>query len=301
MRWFCTRRLDLTLTVDDATVGMWWLGSLTTGIGTLYTPTPIFAGQTVTTSLFYGPNTGMFDPSLGSNIRITGSYQYSESSTLNHGFLYEGPLDGSGTWLELNVPSDLVGGAIVESTVPHSVMGDFIVGNYDLQDVSLSGNAFLYKISTAEWTILRINGSTSNLTSAYGIWQNGHDSYTIVGGSEHSGLNQAYMIDYKPSQHKFSHLKFFRDPHAPGLTHFEGITDAQGGYHLAGSTTNGAAFVFVKRKRHDAFSKAIWTSIQYPGSYSTTSNTVYRNTLLGVYSIPDVSGVNCYTAKVVSQ
>ena len=52
------------------------------------------------------------------------------------------------------MPNNLVGGATVESTVPHSVMGDFIVGNYNLQDVPASGNMFIYKISTAEWTFL---------------------------------------------------------------------------------------------------------------------------------------------------
>ncbi len=285
---------------NGVTVGMWWLGSLETGVGTLFTPTPNIPGQTVTSSLFYGPNTALFDPSLGSNIRITGSYQYAESTTLNNGFLYEGPLDGSGTWLQINVPSDAVGGAAVESTVPHSVMGDFVVGNYNLQNEPMSGNAFLYQISTGEWTVFTIDGSTSNLTSAYGIWQNGNDSYTIVGGSKHKGINKAYLIDYQPSTKNFSRLKFYKNPHGFGLTHFEGITGTRDGYHVAGSDSDGAAFVSIERKKHGSFSKARWTPVQYPGSSTTTSNTVYERTLIGVYTLPNESGVNCYTAKVLS-
>ena len=42
---------------------------------------PKFANQTVTSSTFYGPNTALFDPSLGvGNIRAVGSYKYNESA-----------------------------------------------------------------------------------------------------------------------------------------------------------------------------------------------------------------------------
>ena len=63
---------------------------------------PEFAGQTVTSSTFYGPNTALFDPSLGAgNIRAVGSYQYSEAAsgpTSDHGMIYQGSLNGQGTW-----------------------------------------------------------------------------------------------------------------------------------------------------------------------------------------------------------
>jgi hypothetical protein len=280
------------------TVGMWWLGSLETGVGTTYTPTPTFMGETVTTSLFYGPNTALYDASLGSNIRMVGSYQYSESTVLNHGFLYTGPLDGSGTWLQIDVPGSSVGGATVENTIPHSTMGDLVVGDYDLQGVPASGNAFIYRISTNTWTIAAIGGSTSNLTTAYGIWQNGSDSYTIVGGSKHEGANKAFLVDYAPSTGAFTHLTFFDYKQIAGLTHFEGITGVSGGYNVIGATTSGAVFAFIARNGDGSFAKPVWTPIAYPGSSLTTGNTVYGDIAMGIYMVSGVTGVRSYTANV---
>ena len=282
-----------------ATVGMWWLGSLSSGVGTTYSPTPTFSGQTVTTSIFYSANTALFDPTLGSNIRITGSYQYSESTVLNHGFLYTGPVSGvGGTWTQIDVPGGSVGGATVENTIPHSTMGDFVVGDYDLQGVPASGNAFLYRISTQAWTILDIGG-TSNLTTAYGIWQNGADSYTIAGGSKHLGVNKAFLVDYTPSTGLFTHLTFFDYTAVTGLTHFEGITGVSGGYNVVATTDSGAAYAFIPRNGDSTFGAAAWTAIAYPGSATTTGDTVYQNVAMGIYIVPGSGGVRSYTATVV--
>jgi hypothetical protein len=283
---------------SGATVGMWWQGSLDTGIGTIYAPVPTFSGQTVTTSIFYGPNTALFDPGLGAgNIRVAGSYQYSESSVLNHGFLYTGPVSGTGgTWTQIDVPGSAVGGATVENTIPHSNMGDFVVGNYDLQGMPASGNAFLYKISDASWTIFDFGG-TANLTSAYGIWQNGADSYTIAGGSQHLGVNKAFLADYTPSTGLFTSLTFFEYDGAPGVTHFEGITAVEGGYNVIATTDSGAAFAFIPRNVGGTFGEAVWTAIAYPGSGLTTGDTVYQNVAMGIYFVS--GGVRSYTAVVL--
>jgi hypothetical protein len=281
-----------------ATVGMWWQGSLTTGVGTTYLPVPDFAGQTVTTSLFYGPNTAMFDPTLGAgNIRVTGSYQYSEGTPGNHGFIYTGPVSGvGGAWTQIDVPSGSVGGATVANTIPHSTMGDYVVGNYDLQGVPASGNAFLYKISDMSWTIFDIGG-TANLTSAYGIWQNGADSYTIVGGSQQIGVNKAFLVDYTPSTGLFTHLQFFDYNGAAGVTHFEGITSASGGYNVIASTVSGAAFAFIPRNGDGTFGAAVWTPIAYPGTSLTTGDTVFENVAMGIYNVS--GGIRSYTATVL--
>jgi len=287
-----------SLQSNGATVGMWWLGSLSSGAGTTYSPTPTFSGQTVTTSIFYSANTALYDPTLGSNIRVTGSYQYSESTVLNHGFLYTGPVNGvSGAWTQIDVPGSSVGGATVENTIPHSTMGDFVVGDYDLQGVSASGNAFLYRISTQAWTILNIGG-TSNLTTAYGIWQNGVDSYTIAGGSQYLGANKAFLVDYTPSTGLFTHLTFFDYTAVTGLTHFEGITGVAGGYNVIATTDSGAAYGFIPRNGDGTFGTAAWTAIAYPGTTTTTGDTVYQNVAMGIYIVQGV-GVRSYTATVV--
>ena len=37
--------------------GLWWKGSLETGAGTTYQVSPVVPGQTITSSVYYGPNT----------------------------------------------------------------------------------------------------------------------------------------------------------------------------------------------------------------------------------------------------
>lgn len=291
--------LEGSVTSGGTTVGMWWLGSLSTGVGTMYTPTPTFPGETVTTSLFYSADTALYTPAIGSgNVVSTGSYAYSESSAPNHGFLYAGPINGvGGTWTQIDVPSNVVGGATVLDTIPHSVMGDYVVGNYNLQGSPASGNAFLYRISTQTWTIFNIGG-TQNLTSAYGIWKNNDDSYTIVGGSQVAGVNKAFLIDYTPSTQQFTHLTFFDYNGAKGLTHFEGITGASGGYNVIGGVVTGAVFAFIPRNSNGTFGTPIWTPLSYPGASTTTGDTVYSNIGMGIYITPSVTGEHSYTAVV---
>ncbi|HBF30812.1 MAG TPA: hypothetical protein DDW73_14485, partial [Rhizobium sp.] len=69
---------------------------------------PIFPGQTVTTSTFYGPNTPLFNPGIGAgNVRAVGSYKYEEAGAADFGMMYHGPLDGSGKWTALIVPESV--------------------------------------------------------------------------------------------------------------------------------------------------------------------------------------------------
>jgi len=185
----------------SAPQGMWWLGNLATNTGTAYQVNPDIPGQTVTSALYYGPDTAEFNPSLDlDTIRIVGSYQYTGSIQDNNGVLFTGSLDGVGSWTQINVPDGPTGGTFA-NTIPHSVMGSIAVGNYNLlvEGEAVLGNAFLYNIATQQWTIFNQPfGGTDKLTSAYGIWQNGigSTSYTIAGGSAaDGGLNKAFLID----------------------------------------------------------------------------------------------------------
>lgn len=281
---------------DAGTFGLWWLGSLSTGVGTTYQVLPVFSGQTVTSSLYYGPNTAKFDPSLGSNIRVVGSYIYSEGGSGNHGLMYVGSVSGTGgTWTQIDVPNSVASGT-VSNTIPHSTMGNVVVGNYDI-DNGLTANSFIYNITTGTFTAMTIGGSTDNLTSAYGVWQNDATSYTIVGGSQQTGVNRAYMVDYDITTGDFTHLTYFSDG-PPGVTHFEGVTGVAGGYNLIASTDEGAAFVSVERLEDGSFSDAVWTNLLVPGSSLTTGNTVIDNIGIGVYDTTDPTGIATYTAVV---
>ena len=290
----------------SAPQGMWWLGSLATNTGTAYKINPDIAGQTVTSALYYGPDTFEFNPTLGAgNIRIVGSYEYSGSSQQNNGVLYTGPINGvGGSWTQVNVPNASTGGTVA-NTIPHSVMGSIAVGNYNL-DVGGSaalGNAFLYNITTQAWTIFNVPfGGTDKLTSAYGIWQNGigSTSYTIAGGSAaDGGVNKAFLIDYDSVSGQFTNLTYFADGAPAGLTHFEGITGSPTGYNVVGIAGTGYAFGSIPRTIGGGFGPIEWTGpLSYPGASATTGNTVIGDQAIGIYQLPSDSTVYAYVATV---
>jgi hypothetical protein len=185
-------------------------------------------------------------------------------------------------------------------------MGDLVVGNYDLttnpsQPIpnSNTGNAFIYCITSKTWTTFSpSNAGTASGTTAYGIWQNGRNSYTIAGGAMNNGTNTAFLVDYNSDTGKFTNLTYFADATTPGFTHFEGITGRDGGYNLIATTSNGPAFVSVNRVAN-GFGDAKWTPLNYPGSTMTTGNTVYQDYGLGIFfGLGGLSLENSYVAHL---
>ena len=285
---------------DGATVAMLYVGPISpTDADGIHLNPPEFEGQEVTTSTFYGPDTFIFNPSLGEgNVRAVGSYQYSGSGACNHGMLYEGPPAGGGKWTQIDVPSSAVGGAAVWNTIPHSTMGDLVVGDYDLKDDPFSAGAFVYDIARDSWTIIDFEGCT--LTTAYGIWQDGIGSsrYTIVGGTRDGhGINRGFVVAYDSKSGSFSNLKLYSAMNRPGLlTHFEGVTAAGTGLHLAGMTATCALFAAIDVHPDGSFGDAAWTPYSYEGSAITTGNTVYRDTLMGIFAMSGEKGIQSYAA-----
>jgi parallel beta-helix repeat protein len=275
-----------------------------TSQGTMYVLTPQFSGQTVTSANFYGPNTSIFTPSIGiGNVIAVGSYVYSESGVHDHGMIYQGPVSGGGTWTQIDVPSSAVGGAVVEDTIPHSVMGDLVVGNYDLQGVPESGNAFIYNRQTNTWTIFdQAFGGTDQLTSAYAVWQNGigSSSYTIAGGSKHgTGINEAFLVNYDSITGVFSNLKFYQIDNQPAaLSHFEGFTAVPGGFNAYGQSISQVAMAFIPVNPDGSFGDAVWTDTGVPGAQISTANSIYQNIGMGVYTLSDSGAVPSYTVVI---
>src|SRR4051794_4868052 len=228
---------------------------------------PSFPGRTVTSSVFYGPNTPLFDPDIGAgNVRAVGSYKFAEGGKLDHGMMYEGPWGGLGTWTPIDVPDQLVSGAVA-NTIAHSTMGDLVVGNYDIAGKPGSGNGFIYDIRTGAYTLLTIG----EFATAYGIWQNGgstSSSYTIAGGYKGGkGLNVGFLVNYDSSTGQFTGLSDFGYDNNPGIvTHFEGITGVPGGYTLAATGDNGAAFAAIASNGNGKFGVPKWVAIKYDAS-----------------------------------
>lgn len=287
-------------------------------LGTTYVLMPEFAGQTILNGSFYGPDTAIFTPSIGlGNVRAVGNYQYAESpaAVVAHGMMYQGPIDGvGGTWTQIDVPSNgvnvvggVVIGATVQATILHSTMGDLAVGNYDLvpsgSPPSPSSNAFIYNIATGQYTLMNINGSYDNLTTLYGVWQNGvgNTSYTLAGGTKDgNGANVAFLQNYDSMSGVFSNLAYYTGNNQPGVvTHFENITAVPGGFNLVATTDSGPAFASVTMNPDGSYGEAVWADAELPGSDLMTGNIVHQNIIGGIYNTDgDTENVSSYLGVV---
>jgi parallel beta-helix repeat protein len=292
--------------------------------------TPAF--RDVTSATFYGPDTHAFNPAsipLGA-VRAVGSYQSSAApaGVLNRGMIYRGPVSGrGGSWTSIAVPAHgarTTGRAracprrrprcFVMDTIAHSTMGNLVVGNYDLNPTVAggvaSGNGFIYNLSKRQWTLLRLRGSMSSLTTLYGIWQDGGSRsprYTLAGGSSDRGNQRAFLMNYNERTGAFGRPRYYTYGNAPALaTHFDGITAVRGGFNLVAiSTAQASSMAFVPVRAHGTrFGIARWSPVRVAssrvcsaGCTKVTGNTVYTNHVMGIY-VHGSGAVNSYLATV---
>lgn len=243
---------------------------------------PSSLGVTVSGTYIYGPN---YDDITG-NLEAVGNYNTVEAGLSNLGFLYQGPLDGSGSWLTLN-PQELANSTI-SGVIVHSTMGGLAVGNYNSIEHPL-GTAFLYNIEENLYKKINIEALTTSVTS-YGIWYNGDTNYTITGGVTFLE-DHGYTIDLDSSSNKVSNYRIFSYDNqltTSRYSHFDGITASSlnGVYNLCGDwieEEESGAFFAISSKDSGLISNAFWVDIVYPNSTTTSANTVYENNILGVY------------------
>ena len=263
--------------------------STTNGSG-LHTYTPNFGSGPITGGAqFYGPNTNYYNPAIGvGNIRAVGAYKATASAPYQDGMIYTGPLNGSGLWLSIQVPGDPFDP--VGDTIPHSTMGNLVVGNFDLQSAPAAGDGFIYNLSnpSAPWATFHL-GSYS--TTFYGVWQNGganSTNYTIVGGiSDVSNGGKGLVFNYDSATQNITNetqLSFDNNPSL--ITHFEGISAVVGGFSLTSTTVQGAGYAFLPVNNDGSFGTPTWTAVtnQISPGAMTTGDTVIDNIVLGIYS-----------------
>jgi hypothetical protein len=305
-----------------------WRGQLSRAAGAAVTALrPAFRG--VTSATFYGPDTHLFNPLAirRGDVRAVGSYVSSAAPRGVHdqGMIYTGPVGGrGGHWTSITVPADgrRVTGHVracpprrracrVMDTIPHSTMGDLVVGNYDLNpgrgDV-ISGNAFIYNLTTRRWTLLRMHGSLSTKTTLYGVWQDGGPGsprYTLAGGSSARGGQRGFLIGYNAQTGAFGQPAFFSASSSrPAVTHFEGITGVPGGFHLVGLASGTGPFLAaIPVLRHGRFGRPRWYPVPVAGSplcpcQLVTGNTVWRNRIMGLYVPGSSPAPHTYLAGV---
>jgi hypothetical protein len=263
-----------------------------------------FGGVGTTNSLLYGPDTPAFNPSIGAgNIRAVGTYNTTNTGNQLFGALYTGTAAGVGTWLDIQMP-DAVAGGEVYNTIPHSVMGDLVVGNFNIVGSNASpGSGFIYNMSNSSYQTINLPGGGT--TSLYGVWQNGigSSSYTLIGGTAvTAGLTKALIMGFDSSNLSFTNITEIAIAPDAFLSHFEGITAAEGGFNVVGMTTstNGAGewFGFIATNGSGFSTNVQWTSLEYPDADTTTANTVYGNYAIGVFVDSGAGGEQPYVATV---
>jgi len=294
---------------------------------------PAFRG--VTSATFYGPDTHQFNPRAirAGQVRAVGSYVSSAAPRGVHdqGMIYLGPLSGrGGSWQSIDVPADgaHVTGHVracprsqrrcmVMDTIPHSTMGNLVVGDYDLNPTVrggvASGNGFIYNITRHQWTLLRLRGSLATKSTLYGIWQDGGPGsprYTLAGGSSARGARahgpqQGFLVTYNERTGAFGRPAFFSYGNVPAaVTHFEGITAVPGGFHLVAlSSGQGPSLAFVPVLRDGRFGRARWYPVKVDASglcpcSAITGNTVWRNRVMGLYVPTSAPAPHTYLATV---
>jgi hypothetical protein len=287
------------------------------------------AFRKVTSATFYGPNTHLFNPRAipRGQVRAVGSYLSSAApqGVRNQGMIYLGPVSGrGGAWTSIDVPAygRHVTGHVracprsrrkcfVMDTIPHSTMGNLVVGNYDLNPTVrggvVSGNAFIYNMTRRQWTLLRMHGSLSTKSTFYGIWQDGGPGsprFTLAGGSSARGGQRGFLINYNERTGTFGRPAFYTYKNRPAVfTHFDGITAARGGFNLvAVSTGHSPSLVFIPR-RGRSFGRARWYPVNVGASAlcpctAVTGNTVWRNHIMGLFVPKSSPAPHTYLATV---
>jgi hypothetical protein len=240
---------------------------------------------------------GLSFGSYSTGMDIVGSYKLPSQAT-DTGFLLDTSAPVGSQWTTLIYPG-------ATDTIPHSTFNGLVVGNWDVlaqanpdyQTYPSGGNAFIYNISTKLFTLNDAPNSLS--TTAYGIYDNliagGYANSPVVNGIQPT---HGYIYDMSTQiWHTYDH---------PGavVTHFEGITggNSPGAYTLIGdwvgaSEPSGSPeHPFILRVQN--FVPVSWTDFNIPNSATTSGNSVYGDTAIGIYTTDPSTGTNGYVATI---
>lgn len=234
-----------------------------------------YPGNNIYQTNLYGPST----TKKCKIYNIVGNYTIiDQNSTI--GCFYHGELDGKGEWKTI-IPSTLTSDTII-NTICHSTMGNLIVGNFDTN--IKTGRAFLYSIKSQKYVEI-LNEDSISIT-AYGVWKNCKNNYTICGGIATIDGEKGYTVNYIGSRLvNWKYYSFNNNPEKYIVTHFDGISifnkckTLTGDYIEFGSPPK--AFFCKIDKAHK--NKAEWEQIEFDNSDNTSGNSVSKDIVIGVY------------------
>jgi len=205
--------------------GLIYIGNINCQNGTTYY---LNVSNSIGTSV-YGPN---YDIDTGI-YTFVGSYTNTEQNI--YGFVYQGNLD------ELTNESNFFYPAInqyFDTNFFHSFSNNLFVGNSGNKDKDDDTVSYIYNMNDLVLVKTVINYPNSGTTTSYGIWYNGNDIYTIVGGYSDKNISidkiynvdgtinpigNAFIVDYNSKTNTFSNWTSISYGNNL-LTHFQGIS-----------------------------------------------------------------------------
>ena len=261
----------------------------------------------------YGPD---YDKDTGI-YKFVGSFTDSNENT--NGFIYQGTLDSLSTESNFIYP---VINQYFGITYLHSYSNELFVGNSGNSNNDNETVSYIYDINDLVKIKTLIQYPGSSTTTTYGIWSNGHNNYTIVGGYSmeavsidkiytDKGINpigMAFIADYDSITNtifNWTSISFGDNL----LTHFQGISRSQNGTYsinadvldLQVSPLPLGYFLRIDRNINDEFEYNLSNAvkIKYDETGFASSNSVADNKIVGLYIGNDNTKIS-YQAEIIN-
>lgn len=271
---------------------------------------PSTTNATVTGTFFYGPTSA--SASGLSNIQdpdnffqAVGDYETVQGGGTQYGLLFQGYLNGTGTWSTLN-PESLIlnptAGNGVFGTIAHSTMGGLVVGNFNTDDQPNRFRAFVYTIATDTYAELSYADETGAVVqgvsiTAYCIWHNtGTTTYSIAGGIGKAGVEDGFIVDWNSATSTAYNWRKFHHQNST-ITHFQGMWPDfanQGvGYSFSANWVSlltgerGTSFVYVSNitSPDRTTNNVNYYDYHYPNTINNSANSVYYNNTIAFFEL----------------
>ena len=236
-----------------------------------------------------------------------------------NGFIYQGKLENITNPLNFIYPSINL---YFDTTFFHSFSNELFVGNSGNKFKNLETTSYIYDINDFDKIKTQIKYPNSLTTTTYGIWYNGDNIYTIVGGysMENKSIEQiytnngpipignAFIADYNSGLNVFynwTSINFGDNI----VSHFEGISKNNDGTYsinadvldLKESTLPIGYFLTISRDLNNNFSYNLSNAVKinYNEEGISSSNSVADNKVVGLYIGNDNTKVS-YQAEIIN-
>ena len=272
----------------------------------------LYVPNSLGTSL-YGPN---YDNDTGIYTFVGSFLDYNQNT---NGFIYQGTLDSLTNQSNFKYPAI---NQYFGINYLHSYSNGLFVGNSGNSNKANETVSYIYDINDLNNIKTLIKYPDALTTTTYGIWYNGNNNYTIVGGYSinaisidkiytNKGINpigSAFIVDYNSVSNLFfnwTSISFGDNL----LTHFQGISRSQNGTYsisadvldLQVSPLPIGYFLRIDRNLNNSFLYNLSNAVKivYDATGFASSNSVADNKIVGLYIGNDNTKIS-YQAEIIN-